>query len=180
MRSLAPLILLAALAACDAKPPAVQNTASAPAAAPPARPADRAVPDPEAFVKEVYGKLAAGGDYRVPDDVYTPRLRALWAGMLKDQAASDEVGPIDFEPWTNAQDWQLSDVKVTSREVYRRPDLKVVTAAFKNGDRAETIRFYFEKAADGWRLDDMRSAGKEAWTLSLLLKYSWDDDPERN
>jgi hypothetical protein len=178
MRRLVPLLLLAALAACDAKTPAAP-AAPPPAAAVPAKPADRGVADPEAFVKEVYGKLAPGSDYRVPDDIYTPRLRALWDGMLKDQAASDEVGPIDFEPWTNAQDWRLTDVKVTSREVYRRPDLKVVTAAFKNDGRAEQIRLYFEKAADGWRLDDMRSVGKEAWTLSLLLRYGWDDDPAR-
>jgi len=24
-----------------------------------------------------------------------------------------------------------------------------------------------------WRLDDVQSRGKDAWTLSVLLKYGW-------
>jgi|GEM_PF-562902 len=175
MRRLAPLVAFAALAACDApsKPPAAVPPPALSAA--PAKPA-RVIADPGAFVSEVYANLVRNDGYAPPTDIYTPRLQALWDGMLKDQAAGDEVGPIDFDFWTNAQDWRLHDVKVTVREVFRRPDRKVVTARFKNEDRAEDLRFYFERDGANWRLDDVRSVGKEAWTLSLLLKYQWDDD----
>ena len=172
MRLILPLIALAALAACDA--PSKPAAAPPAAAAAPAKPA-RVVADPAAFVTEVYAGFAKNEGYAPPEDIYTPRLQALWDGMLKDQAGSDEVGPIDFEFWTNAQDWRIHDVKVTTRDVYRRPDRKVVTAKFKNEDRAEELHFYFEKEGLSWRLDDVRSVGKEAWTLSLILNYQWDD-----
>jgi len=126
---------------------------------------------PPVYVAMVYDQLARGGDYETPDALYTPRLLALWKDMQKD--AGDEVGRVDFFPWTNSQDWTLSDLSLTSEIVDGRADRMIVTAKFRNGDRPEIIRTYWEKSDDRWRLDDMQSAGADAWTLSVVLKYGW-------
>lgn len=167
------LVIAAALAGCGPKPPPANVTAAV-APAPPPKP-KRAIADPAAFVTEVYGHLSKSDPYMPPEDIYSPRLQALWDAMAHDYASGDEVGPIDFEFWTNAQDWQLKDVKIATLPVEKHTDRQVVTAKFKNIDRPEEIHFYFEKAGTGWLLDDARSVGKEAWTLSLILKYGWDD-----
>jgi hypothetical protein len=139
----------------------------------PAQAATR-IDDPVAFVTGVYAKLHAaegafGTNYQPPDDIYTPRLAALVALEMKD--AGGEVGRLDFDFWVNGQDWVLSDVKVSGDLVPGAKDRKVVVAKFKNCGNSETIQFYFEKTARGWKLDDVRSVEKDSWTLSLILKY---------
>lgn len=147
---------------------------SAGPAAQAAAPAPRAITDPQAFVTGVYKRLAADPNYAPPTDIYTPRLKALWADMTRD--ARGEVGRVDFEFWTNAQDWALKGVVVTSKPVEGNAGRRVVIARFTNSGAPEEIRFYFERTAAGWRLDDARSVGKDGWTLSLILKYGWDGE----
>ena len=165
------LALLTVLGGCGPKPPPANVTAAVAPVAKPRRP----IPDPVAFVTEVYGHLAKSDPYNPPEDIYTPHLQGLWDAMAHDYADGQEVGPIDFEFWTNSQDWQLKDVTITSLPVEKHTDRKVVIAKFKNIDRAEEVHFYFEQTGANWLLDDARSVGKQAWTLSTILKYGWDD-----
>ena len=133
------------------------------------------IDDPEAFVRDVYRHIEKSpGDYREPDDIYTPRLADLFA--LDSKEAGGEVGRIDFDFWTNAQDFRISKVHVSAKPVENAQSRRVVIAKFVNIGRPEEIRFYFERGKDGWKLDDARSLGQEAWTLSLILKYGWDDE----
>ena len=126
---------------------------------------------PSVYVASVYDRLAKDQDYNDPDALYTPRLLALWKDMQKD--AGGEVGRIDFFPWTNSQDWTLSDLSLTSEIVDGREDRMIVTTRFKNGGEPQVIRTFWEKSGGRWRLDDMQSLGKDAWTLSVILKYGW-------
>jgi hypothetical protein len=127
--------------------------------------AQTVIESPESFVKKVYHALATSPSYTPPDDIYTPRLRSL---MQKDRRQSKgEVGCLDGVFWVNAQDWQLSDVKVTAL-----PETKgrqVVVATFRNLGKPEEIRFEFQRVAGVWRLDEARSTGADAWTLTQLL-----------
>lgn len=126
---------------------------------------------PSVYVASVYDRLSRDQTYDDPDALYTPRLLALWQGMRKD--AGGEVGRIDFFPWTNSQDWTLSDLSLTSEVVDGRPDRMIVTTRFKNGGEPQLIRTYWEQSGGRWRLDDMQSLGKDVWTLSVILKYGW-------
>src|SRR5690242_14521775 len=117
------------------------------------------IDNPEKFVRDVYTQIAKSSDYREPEDVYTPRLKALLA--LDSKEAGGEVGRIDFDVWTNSQDSQIKRVRVASQPVENAPSRRIVVAKFGNIGRSEEIHFYFEKAKDGWQIDDMRSAGKE-------------------
>jgi hypothetical protein len=133
------------------------------------------IDDPVKFVSGLYAKMAASSEkrpYAAPDDIYTPRLASLFALDLRE--AGGEVGRMDFDFWSNAQDWQLSAVKVHAVPVDGAKDREVVVATFKNFGDAQELHFYFEKTKAGWLLDDARSLKGEAWTLSLILKYGWD------
>lgn len=158
-------ILAAAIAALCALPTASQAATK--------------IDDPVKFVTATYAKIhdaAKVANDTIPDDIYTPRLSALMA--LDQKESGGEVGRLDFEPWTNSQDWQLTDIKVTGRAVENAKDREVVIAKFKNTGNPEEIHFYFEKTKSGWLVDDIASTGKgQKWTLSLILKYGWDDAP---
>jgi len=130
-----------------------------------------AIADPAAFVRSVYARLAKGGDYAPPEDIYSPRLNTLWAGEQHD--AKDEVGRVDFLFWINGQDGQPSAVQVSTQAVDGRPDRLIVIAKFVN-EKPQTIDFYFERVGGAWKLDDAISLTPGAeWTLSVILKYGW-------
>lgn len=128
------------------------------------------IDDPLKFVKAVYATTV--GKKPEPEDIYTPRLDALF--KLDSKEAGGEVGRIDFSFWMNAQDGTISGVTVTSAPVENAPGRLVVIAKFKNEKTPNEIHFYFEKTPAGWKLDDARSLLGEQWTLSLILKYGWD------
>ena len=128
--------------------------------------------DPATFVQSVYARLAKGGDYIPPEDIYTPRLASLWA--LEEREAHGEVGRIDFLFWIDGQDGTPSDLHLRTAPVEGRADRRIIVATFKNGDHAEDLRFYFQRTAAGWKLDDVVSLkGSSPWTLSVVLKYGW-------
>jgi hypothetical protein len=118
------------------------------------------------------GTSTSNKPFVAPEDIYTPRLAALFA--LDAKEAGGEVGRMDFDIWSNAQDWQLSAVKVTGVPVDNAPGREIVIAKFKNLGKREEVHFYFEKTKAGWLLDDARGMTDETWTLSLILKYGWD------
>ena len=125
------------------------------------------VPDPVAFVKNVYARIAKSATYEPPGDIYTPRLKALFDEDKR--RANGEVGCIDFDFWTNAQDWHLKNVEVTGKPVPGKQDRMLVVATFVNGT-PQQIQLDFEKVGGKWLLDDARSMAGERWTLSKLLK----------
>ena len=132
------------------------------------------IDNPEVFVRGVYAHIAkTPSNYQEPDDIYSDRLKSLFA--LDSKEAGGEVGRIDFDFWTNSQDSELAGVRVSSSPVESAPMRRTVVAKFKNIGKPEEIHFYFERDAHGWHLDDARSAGAEPWTLSLILKYGWED-----
>jgi hypothetical protein len=114
--------------------------------------------DPAKFVSGVYKQMAAAsGDkpYIAPEDIYTPHLASLWA--LERKEAGGEVGRVDFDFWSGAQDWELKNVSVTEQPVEGSEARKVVIAKFKNAGQPQEMHFYFEKSGNGWLLDDARS-----------------------
>jgi len=130
------------------------------------------IDDPAKFVASIYATTV--DKKPEPEDIYTPRLAALFA--LDRKEAGGEVGRMDFDFWSNAQDSQLSDVKVRAVPL-ENANREVVIATFRNLGKKQEIHFYFEKTTEGWKLDDARSLAGESWTLSLILKYGWDGKP---
>ena len=132
------------------------------------------ITDPAAFVSEVYRKLASAArsdSYDPPDDIYTPRLKALLDD--DERRAHGEVGCIDFHFWVNGQDYKIKKVRVVARGPGESPDRRLVIATFLNLGDATEIHFDFQRIAGRWQLDDVHGVkpGKP-WTLSEILKCS--------
>ncbi|HXC55855.1 MAG TPA: DUF3828 domain-containing protein [Rhizomicrobium sp.] len=131
------------------------------------------IDDPVKFVKAVYATTV--GKKPEPDDIYSPRLDALF--KLDTKEAGGEVGRVDFDFWMNGQDGTISGVAISKVDVDNAKDRLIVVAKFKNEKTPNEIHFYFEKTAAGWKLDDVRSVANDPWVLSLMLKYGWDGKP---
>ena len=128
------------------------------------------IDDPVKFVKMEYASRV--GKKPEPDDIYSPRLEALFG--LDTKEAHGEVGRLDFDFWMNGQDGTVSGVTISKIDVENTKDRVIVVAKFKNEKTPNEIHFYFEKTAKGWQLDDVRSLAGDPWVLSLALKYGWD------
>jgi tRNA nucleotidyltransferase/poly(A) polymerase len=132
------------------------------------------VTDPHAFVAATYARYQANPNVP-PANIsasYSPRLRALFdAYDAWQRQHEDEVGALDFDWWTNAQDYQIRNL--TYRVIDEGPDLRWIAARFDNGDRHEEIRFRFVRQSGRWYLDDAMQgtgSGDDGWTLSALLQ----------
>jgi hypothetical protein len=128
------------------------------------------IDDPLKFVTAVY--KADVSKHPEPEDIYTPRLTALFA--LDTKEANGEVGRWDSDFWMNGQDGAISDVHITKADVDSAAGRQIVIAKFKNFKTPNEVHFYFEKTAQGWKLDDVRSLLGDPWVLSIQLKYGWD------
>ena len=131
------------------------------------------IDDPVKFIKACYVRLSTATNARPwvqPGDIYTPRLAALFALDAKENPGVP--GRADFDFYANAQDWDITDVKVTGRPVVNGAGREVVTATFVSFKKPQKVMFYFLRTASGWKLDDARS---DDWTLSLMLKYDPDN-----
>jgi hypothetical protein len=130
------------------------------------------VADPAKWVAGAYVPTKAGsGAEDLPDSqnqAYTPRLRGLFADEAKHP--DGDIGRLEFDYLTGAQDEDIKDVKVSEQAVDYAPDRKVVVAEFRNIDKPTTIDFMFERSGGRWYLDDVHSA-TDGWTLSTILKY---------
>jgi hypothetical protein len=167
-------LLLAFALACTVAPPASAHL--------PADPGDDIVvaetllgiADPQAFVAATYARYQANPD--VPpaniSSAYSPRLRQLFdAYDAWSRSHEDLVGALDFDWWTNAQDYQIRNLSY--RVIDEGPDLRWVVARFDNYDRHGEIRFRFVRDHGRWYLDDAMEgsgSGDNGWTLSALLQ----------
>ena len=134
----------------------------------------RGVADPRAFVTATYARYQAQSDTPPPDQsyAYSPGLRRLFAGYDAWQRRhDDEVGSIDFDWWTNAQDYQLRNLRITQRPA--GANRRWIVARFDNMDRHDEVRFLFVRQGGRWYLDDAvqgTGRGDHGWTLSALLR----------
>lgn len=128
------------------------------------------VSDPETFIRDSYESLERGGEppqWGAP--FYTDRMIALFAENEQVMMENDGIGRLDFGFWVAGQDWDISDVAVSSHTATGNADRRIVEARFSNFGEPNTLHFYWERTPSGWRLDDVSSAS--GWTLSLILKY---------
>ena len=140
----------------------------------PAMAQGRGVADPRAFVAATYARYQAHPDVPPRDQsyAYSPRLRRLFAAEAAWQRRHrDLVGALDFDWWTNAQDYQLRNLRLTA--INEGPNLRWIVARFDNYDRHDEVRFRFVRLHGRWYLDDaMQGTGRgpDGWTLSALLQ----------
>lgn len=79
---------------------------------------------------------------------------------------SDEVGNLDFDPFYNAQDFEIKDLDFAVAKVSGNATTAI--ARFKNFDQTVEIVYRLLQDADGWRIDDIEYA--EGHTLRKILR----------
>jgi hypothetical protein len=133
------------------------------------------ITDPQAFVTEIYRLLVANENYvpgralySPPEDIYTPRLAALFADYRR--RTRGYVGCWDIVFWVNGQDWLLKNVRVSSHEITGFPDRKEVIATFLNSGTPEELHFDFREISGAWLLNDVRSVKEFHYNLSEALR----------
>jgi hypothetical protein len=140
-------IVVAAFGAVSAPPPLGVHAWAADASA-------------RAFVTDIYdaykGKDAKGhplDDERAIRRYFEPSLAAL---MVKDQkiaAKRGEVGLLDFDPFIDAQDWEISNFDIAVDD--SAPGKASATVKFTNFDKAATVRLDLVKVKNDWRIADI-------------------------
>lgn len=132
------------------------------------------VADPRAFVAATYARYVAHPN-RPPLNqsyAYSRRLKGLFVDYEAWQRQhSDDVGSLDFDWWTNAQDYRLRNLSY--RVIEEGPDLRWIVARFDNLGRHDEVRFRFVREGGRWYLDDAMQgtgSGDNGWTLSALLR----------
>jgi Protein of unknown function (DUF3828) len=113
-----------------------------------------------AFVTDIYnayrGKEAKGrplDDERAIRRAFEPSLAAL---MVKDQklaAKRGEVGLLDFDPFVDAQDWEISDLDIAVDDT--APGKATATVKFTNFNKPVTVRLELIKIKNDWRIADV-------------------------
>jgi len=127
---------------------------------------------PEALIKALYAP------YSVPFDQFDwasydeskLRSKALNDLFAKDAAETPEgdIGRLDFDPYVDGQDYQLTDLKIGTPAV--SGDAASVEVTFHNFEQAEDMTYALVKEADGWKVDDVVSHSKDyPYSLKAIL-----------
>jgi hypothetical protein len=76
--------------------------------------------------------------------------------MVKDRkqaARRGEVGTLDFDPFVDAQDWEISDLAIAIEEV--GPAKARATVKFKNVDKPSVVTLDLVKAGKAWKIGNV-------------------------
>jgi len=123
--------------------------------------------DPVGLVRYAYKSYeddAAGIDH---GELYSPSLLALFEAEEARMMAGD-IGALDFDPFVNAQDYQLTELDVT--EVVTNGDHSLVEVGFYNFGSFNQLLFTLVHRAEGWKIDDIESVEPNSeWRLSAIL-----------
>ncbi len=120
--------------------------------------AKAAQPSARSFVEAIYAAYKGKNGKGIPLDNYAavrryfePTLAAL---VIKDRKdARGEVGTLDFDPFVDAQDWEINAVDVAVSETVA--DKASATVSFENAGRHTTVVLDLVKLRAGWRIADI-------------------------
>lgn len=144
-------------------------------------PAARAAGSAESFLEAIYRKLTSAGGTSGGQSMWIePRDRVKWfsAALVKRWAEAEnraksrgeEVGPVDFDPFTNSQDPQLKSF--TLERLDALPPVTKVRVRLKGpGYEGEGGELVFDLVDEkGWKIDDIQgSTGGDRWSLKDIL-----------
>lgn len=113
---------------------------------------------PKELLEALYAPYSKGIDFDWGDwDPAEFRSEGLNALFAKDdeETPDDMVGRIDFDPYINAQDYDLHDLAIGEAKV--DGDTATADVMFVNFDLKQHMTFTLVKEADGWKVDDVES-----------------------
>ena len=126
----------------------------------------RAVTDPAAVIRPLYDR------YMTPDVQFpafrdqAPWSNSLWAVLDAMTRRSEAINEpiLDFDPLINAQDYQLSNLNVTTDGIVEASHA-TVRAAFDNAGARTEVVYDLIWEDDRWKVDNIRGEG---WDLRQI------------
>jgi hypothetical protein len=116
-----------------------------------------------AFVAAIYDSYVGKNGNGVPMDsnqkilrYFEPSLAALMVKDQNDAARRKEVGTLDFDPFVDAQDWDIAAYNVAV--IDKGADKASATVTFNNFGKAKTVVLDLVKIKNEWKISDI------AWT----------------
>ena len=133
-------------------------------------PAAQAAPvfdDPRSLMEYAYLPYESGNFPEDPTELFSPTLMQLWEESAA-RSEGAEIPIIDFDPYINAQDYDLSGLTIADPVI--TGDEAMVAVAFENFGEPQELRFWLVRVEEGWKIDDIESMGGDyPWRLSELL-----------
>lgn len=130
--------------------------------------------DPRAMLEAFYAPYLADGEF--PDNENSFRSDALNALFEADEerTAPGELGALDFDPYINGQDYQISDLEIGEPAI--EGDRATVLVTFDNFDQPNEITYDLVNEHGGWRIDDVAGVnGAYSYRLSDILSAPLDE-----
>lgn len=123
--------------------------------------------DPRAVIEALYDGYGSAYDYP-PDQspLFSERLNGLYEVDAKE--ANGEIGRIDFDPFINGQDYQLTALKID--EPYVAGGKAVVRVSFENMGTPNEVGILLVKDSAGWKIDDVWNGGEYSYDLLDILQ----------
>lgn len=135
------------------------------------------VDGPAAAIAAIY-KAYQNAPSTGPDvgKVYSARMQALIDADAK-ATPEGEVGKIDWDVFVDGQDWEISELKITT--VSEKGDQAQVSASFLNMGDPREMMFDLVREGGRWLVDDVQSLKPGGrWTMSKILTGAPDAFPD--
>lgn len=133
---------------------------------------------PEALVAAIYDQYKADVEY--PDGDFVRSLQSARLNALFDAdavEAGDEIGRIDFDPYINGQDYDISGL--TIHPAYLAGGRAVVNVTFANFGTPQDLGILLVKEGAAWKVDDVWTTGADySYDLLDLLMAPLDTGAE--
>lgn len=129
--------------------------------------------DPRALIEAVYAPYLRDELPENQVDLFSPTLLQLWEAALARSVELEEP-VIDFDPFINGQDFQLSDFVIADPAI--EGGTATVAVSFTNLGQPTDLRYTLVETGEGWKIDDVEALGEFSYRLSALLA----DDPLLN
>lgn len=127
---------------------------------------------PQALLRALYSPYLKGDsfDWDSWDESQfrSAQLNELFAKEER-ETPQGMVGRLDFDPYIDGQDYQITDLKFSEPAI--AGDTATVVVTFKNFDTPDELTFSLVNETDGWKVDDVVSADKNfPYSLRAIME----------
>lgn len=101
---------------------------------------------------------------------FSEGLKALYEQDAADSERLGGIARLDFDPWVNGQDYQITELFIGDGEL-TSDTTATVPVDFKNFDTVNNSWVYAVREADGWKIDDIENFDPEyPYRLRAILE----------
>jgi len=106
----------------------------------------------DAYVSKERNGVVLGSDAKVRR-YFEPSLAALILKDRKQAARRGEVGVLDFDPFVDAQDWEISDLAIAVEDA--GPAKARASVKFKNVDKPSVVALELIRIGNAWKISNV-------------------------